>query len=91
MISKKKNGIMIYTVSPYISEQQALELIGTFSKNAHNYFIINHDADVFTEDGKLILRFRKNVLTKSKLDIAYGKTQILLHLRQQVTPRATRI
>lgn len=71
MISKKKNGIMIYTVSPYISEQQALELIGTFSKNANNYFIIDHDADVFDEDGKLILRFRKNVLTKSKLDIAY--------------------
>ena len=38
-----------------------------------NYFkiVLKEDADVYSEDGNLLLRFRKNVLNKKLMDVAF--------------------
>ena len=54
-----------------ITDEQLKELKGT--KLPSNYFktIIKEDVDVYTEDGKPLLKFRKNVLDRKIIDIAY--------------------
>lgn len=47
--------------------------------------IKNQDIDVFTEDGRLLLRFRRNVLPKEHIDAAYDA--IIQHARKQTSTR----
>ena len=70
---EKKGGITIYHVSKKYTDDAEFE-----SKYANHYvkpdmidFIIRDDADVFTEDGKLLIRFRKGVLNEQKYKAFY--------------------
>jgi len=64
----KKNGIMIYIVDKDITDKQADKLEGTTVKPSQIKLIIDHDADVYTKENKLLCRFRKNVLNHKKVN-----------------------
>jgi hypothetical protein len=71
IIKKEKNGdVMVYTVREDMTEAQIdkRESKKLTEKDREKMFIIDHDADVFLENGKLLIRFRKNKLTKEKVD-----------------------
>lgn len=64
MITKtKKKGVTIYHVSPVLTDAQTTALIHTHLKPKQISTIIDEDADVYTEDGELLLIFRKNKLS----------------------------
>ena len=65
----RKRNVMIYFVSKDY-ENSDLEHV-SFLKRADIKTIINHDADVLTEDGKLLLRFRKNKLSYDNIEAFY--------------------
>ena len=67
-VTKKEvvDGITVYTVEKNMDDVKANDLGNRFVNSSMIDFIIrDHDADVFTVDGKLLLRFRKNALTKT--------------------------
>jgi len=71
IIKKEKNGnIMVYTVGEDMTDAQInkRESKKLTEKDREKMFIIDHDADVLLENGKLLIRFRKNKLTKEKVD-----------------------
>lgn len=70
---EQKNGIMVYHVNKKYKDDAEFE-----TKYANTYiqrnmidFIIQEDADVFTEDGTLLIRFRKGVMTQEKYKAFY--------------------
>ena len=79
---KGKDGVMIYTVKADLTDEQTEAMNGKILTNRAFKDVIDHDADVYTVDGKLLLRFRKNVLPKENIqsfydaviDFAHNKT-----------------
>uniref|UniRef100_A0A6C0E8C6 2OGFeDO JBP1/TET oxygenase domain-containing protein n=1 Tax=viral metagenome TaxID=1070528 RepID=A0A6C0E8C6_9ZZZZ len=73
MIDKKevKNRITVYTVTPEYDQDKLEKKMNKFLKREDIKTIIDHDADVFTNDGKLLLRFRKKALSKKNVDDFY--------------------
>jgi hypothetical protein len=73
MIIKKeeKDGIKIYTVDKEYDDEHMEKRLNTFVKPNDIKMIINDDSDVYTNDGKLLLRFRKNVLTDKNSEEFY--------------------
>jgi hypothetical protein len=72
LIKKEKKGnITIYIVDKNMTDEKATKLKNTFVKPSQIDLIIKDDADVYTPDNKLLLRFRKNKLTKTNLDNFY--------------------
>jgi hypothetical protein len=74
IINKKrdaKNKVMIYTVKKDLTDEQTLKLNGTLCTNRSYKDLIDHDADVYTVDGELLLRFRKKILPQKNVDSFY--------------------
>ena len=73
MIIKKetKNFITIYYVDKDYDDKKLEKILHTKLKSNNNFFIINEDADVYTKDNKLLLRYRKNKLDKKNIDEFY--------------------
>lgn len=67
----KHKGVMIYKVDKNMSDKKADLLEGTEVKPKQINFIIDHDADVYTADNKLLCRFRKNQLNHKKVDMFF--------------------
>ena len=69
MIIKKeeKGGVSVYTVAKDYDDEKMYKKLNTFIKPEHIKNIIRENADVYTEDGKLLLRFRKNKLNKENI------------------------
>jgi hypothetical protein len=66
------NGkVPVYKVRAILSEKETKECMATFLTKDHFPVVLTSDADVYTEDGKLLLRFRKQVLSEHKIDEAY--------------------
>ena len=65
------DGIVVYTVEKDVDDGKMDKKMNTFVKSEDIKTIISHDADVYTETGKLLLRFRKNVLEKENIDKFY--------------------
>ena len=61
-------------VEKIISDNKMLQLGNTFVKPSQINLIVNEDVDVYTKDKKLLLRFRKNLISKQKLDDFYDAT-----------------
>jgi hypothetical protein len=61
------NGVDIYV----IKRQSIPNLIGTEMKRSQIPVIINTNTDVYTDEGKLLLRFRKNVLPEEEINSFY--------------------
>jgi hypothetical protein len=71
IIKKEKKGdIMVYTVREDKTDAEMDKRATTklTEKDRKNMTIIDHDADVFLENGKMLIRYRKNKLSKEKVD-----------------------
>jgi hypothetical protein len=68
---ENRDGVPVYTVRPILTDEEAEACLGTFLTDKHFPFVLDHDADVYTEDGKMLARFRKGVLDDNKLEDAY--------------------
>jgi hypothetical protein len=51
---------------------------------------LKDDADVYTEDGQLLLRFRKGVLSQNLIDDAYTGNDILCEAAHSNMVKTTR-
>jgi hypothetical protein len=69
--TEKKNGVTIYTVDKDYDNNVLAKKLHKLLKPGDVKTIIRDDADVYTADGKLLLRFRKNKLTKAHQDAFY--------------------
>jgi hypothetical protein len=72
LIKKEKKGdITIYYVKKDISDEKMITYKNKHVSPTQIKLIINDDADVYTEDNNLLLRFRKNKLPKKDTDDFY--------------------
>jgi hypothetical protein len=74
MIVKKQKvkGIMVYYVDKCISDENMLSLKNTYVTKNQIKIIIDHDADVYSaNDDKLLIKFRKKVLTQPNINLFY--------------------
>lgn len=71
--TKKMNGkVAVYHVKKILTDEKTDSIANTHIKPSQIKLIIKDDADVYTEeDGKLLLRFRKNILPKEHVDLFY--------------------
>lgn len=71
--TEKSKGISIITVGKDFPDEKIDSKLGTCITDAMaaKFTIIRDDADIITEDGKTLLRFRKNVLPKSNITKFY--------------------
>jgi hypothetical protein len=72
IIKKVPGKVTIYTVRKILTDEETKNLMRTFLEPHHFKVVLDHDADVYSEDGKLLVRFRKGVLSKSKIDQMYN-------------------
>lgn len=68
---EKKGDLTIYHVDKLITDDKMETLKNSNVKPSQIELIINDDADVYTQDGELLLRFRKNKLTINKVNEFY--------------------
>ena len=73
MIIKKerKGNVMVYIVEKDIDDSKMSKILNAKLKRSDNYFIIEDNTDVYTSDNRLLLRFRKNVLERKKIEEFY--------------------
>jgi len=69
--TEKKGNIIIYYVDKDFSDEKMSKILNTKLRRDQIKTIINHDADVYTKEGLLLLKFRKNVLSKKCADEFY--------------------
>ena len=87
MIEKKekKGNIMIYYVKKDYDDDKLQKIMNKKLKRSDIKIIIDHDADVYTEDGKLLLRFRKNKLNNNNIKEFYDNV-----IKFAMTPTSNR-
>jgi hypothetical protein len=72
IIKKEKQGsTIIYHVDKDIPNDKMDSLKNTFVKPSQINLVLKEDADVYTETGKLLLRFRKKKLEQSNVNAFY--------------------
>lgn len=84
--NNKTNKIKKIIVKKILSDEETAKLEGT--KLPKGYFkkvIKNENADIYKEDGTLLLKFRKNVLPIQHIEDAYNA--MILHARNKTTTR----
>lgn len=71
--SIKENGktIEVYTVEKIYDDETMKTKMNTYVKREDIKMIIKNDADVYTKEGVLLLRFRKDILNTKKIDDFY--------------------
>lgn len=71
IIEKKEGKIVTYYVDKDYDNNKLTKILNTKLRRNQIQFIIDHDADVYTKEGKLLLKFRKNILDTTKVDDFY--------------------
>jgi hypothetical protein len=73
MIIKKETvgGIPVYHVSKNFDDDVMASRMNTYVEKSDIKDVIEDDADVYTEEGKLLLRFRKGALPQKKTEMFY--------------------
>jgi hypothetical protein len=67
IVSVDKSGkVPVYIVKKILTDEETKAKTRMFIKDEDFPVVIKDDADVYTEDGELLLRFRKDVLSKNK-------------------------
>jgi hypothetical protein len=66
-----KKGILIYVVKKLLTDEQTTHCLRKFMTEKDFPVILDSDADVYNEEGELLLRFRKHVLSQKAIDRAY--------------------
>jgi hypothetical protein len=69
---EKKGNITIFYVEKKISDEKMEHLKNTKVNPSQIDTIIDEDADVYTTEGQLLLRFRKNKLNTKNTDVFYN-------------------
>ena len=64
-------GVKVYKLNKNVSDDKMSNMSGKAVTPSSIDLIIDHDADVYTEDGKLLARFRKNTLPKKNVKLFY--------------------
>ena len=74
MIIKKETvgGIPVYHVSKNYDDSIMMSKMNTYVEQSDIKDVIEDDADVYTEDGRLLLRFRKRVIPQDKTELFYN-------------------
>ena len=62
---EKKGNIIVYTLAKNYDDNKMENNMNKMLKEKNIETILDHDADVYTEEGKLLLKFRKNAMTKT--------------------------
>jgi hypothetical protein len=68
---EKKGSVTIYHLEKDYDDNQLLKYMNKKIKREHIKTIIDHDADVYNTEGKLLLRFRKNKLSTKNIQEFY--------------------
>ena len=68
---EKKGNVTVYTVGKEYDDDKLEKKMNSFLKPSDIHTILKDDSDVYTEEGKLLLRFRKNVLDDKHVDAFY--------------------
>lgn len=79
---QKKGNLTIYHLKKVLTDEQSKSIDNKFIKPSQIKLLIDHDADVYNEEGTLLIRFRKNVIANALtepfyeniIDFAKGKT-----------------
>ena len=71
----KSKKVPVYTVRKVLTDEQTAEKKRDFIEEKQYPVVLKEDADVYTEDGRMLLRFRKNVLSQEHVDAAYEALQ----------------
>ena len=72
IVKKEKNGdVTIYYVRADITNEKMKSILNKKLQRSQIETIIDNDADVYTEDGRLLLRFRKNKLNHKYIEEFY--------------------
>jgi hypothetical protein len=73
MIIKKEtiDGILVYHVRKNYDDDKMNAKMNTFVDKSDIKDVIEEDVDIYTEEGKLLLRFRKKALSQDKSDAFY--------------------
>ena len=82
---EKKGGTTIYYVDKDYEDDKLSKVLNKKLKRSDIKHIIDHDADVYTNDGKLLLRYRKNKLKKENINDFYENV-----IKFAVTPTTNR-
>lgn len=67
----KSKKVPVYTVRKVNSDEDTEAFKGVFISEDQYPVVLTEDADVYTEDGQCLLRFRKGVLSQNAIDDAY--------------------
>jgi len=86
---EKKGGVMVYTVREDMPESEIDKRAAKrlTEDDRKNMFIVDHDADVFLENGEMLIRFRKNKLSKEKVDAFWDN--VIQFARKDTANRGT--
>ena len=68
---EKKGNVTIYYVDKDFDDDKLTNIMNTHLKRQQIQHIIDHDADVYTVEGKLLLKFRKHKLNKKAVQLFY--------------------
>ena len=81
----KKGNTMVYYVDKDYDNSKLSKVLNKRLKREQVKTIIDHDADVYSKEGKLLMRFRKAKLTKENVDNFYDNV-----IKFAVTPTTNR-
>lgn len=65
------NGVAVYHVDKIIPDNRMEKIVNTKLRRSQIKLIVDHDADVYSGDGKLLLKFRKSVLPNNHVKDFY--------------------
>ena len=75
----KSKKVPVYTVRKILTDEEAHLHLAKFVDEYK--VVIDHDADVYTEDGDLLLRFRKSVFDENIIEDAYEAMKHFITLK----------
>ena len=81
----KSKKVPVYTVRKILDDNEIKSYERRFLEESDFKIVLKSDADVYTEDGELLLRFRKNVLSLKHIDDAYEAMKYMI--KQKTTDR----
>jgi len=82
-----KDNIAIYNVKPILNENDFVKLQNTRIKPQQIKLIIDHDADVYTDSGELLLKFRKNKISSDHTTLFYDN--VISHALNKTSNRGS--
>jgi hypothetical protein len=74
----RSKKVPVYTVRKIIDDETMSTYERRFLEEKDFKIVLDSDADVYTETGELLLRFRKNVLSQTNIDNAYEAMKSLI-------------